>query len=157
MATYIGRFSGIVTYSDGSHQQFAVQRDERGNLSLNDAAESAEAILEDQNVNMTIGDTLTSQIEAMLDLVSTTLVLSPAGTPTKTVTDVAAHFMGRIARDDNTFEDFGTSYTVKSGAIVQNDSGAGGANADADAYDEFPSAYVQAWLEGILDAGNVTV
>jgi len=157
MPAFVGRFSGIITYNNGSHQQFAVHMDERGNLSLNCDNTSRQAVLENQNVNVTIGNSLTSHIEAVLALVSSTLVLSPSGTPSRTVTDATVSFTGRIARDNNTWEDFAASYTVKSGAIVQNDSGAGGTSADTDAYDEFPAATVIAWLEGIVGPGNVAV
>ena len=48
MSAVIARFSGIATFGDGNEQQFAAHLDERGNISVNNSSESAEAIAQVQ-------------------------------------------------------------------------------------------------------------
>ena len=154
---FVGRISGIVTYSDDTHDQFAAHRDARGNISVNEGINdtpnsSNEAILEVQAGN--------NWLEDMLALVSGTLSLAATGTATKTVTGMVAHFSGRISRLDNTFEDFAVQYDIKAGGeFILNSSGAGvgggEAGTDVSAYTEFLGADLTSWLEQLVGVGNV--
>lgn len=149
---FVGRFSGVVAYSDDTHDSFAAHRDERGNISVNSGVNSTpnssnQAIVEVQNGH--------SWLEDMLALVSGTLALAPAGSAAKTVTSATLHFSGRVAHDDDTWEDFGVQYDIKAGGeFVLNSSGAG--NGDVSAYDEFLQAVLEPWLEELVGTGNVT-
>jgi hypothetical protein len=149
---FVGRFSGIVAYSDDTHQQFAAHLDERGHISVNCATESNQAILEVQTGH--------SWLETMLALVSGTLALSPTGSSTKTVNGATLHFSGRVARNNDTWEDFAVQYDVKAGgAFVLDSSGNGpatGLNDDVAAYDEFVTATLDTWFETLVGAGNAT-
>lgn len=149
---FVGRFSGIVAYSDDSHQQFAAHIDERGNVSVNSGDgdtpnESNQAILEVQTGH--------DWLEDMLALCSGTLALSPAGSAAKTVTGAAMHFSGRIARDDDTWEDFAVQYDIKAdGEFVLNSSGDG--EGSTSVYDEFLAEVLNPWFESLVGSGNVT-
>ncbi len=142
MPKYIARLSGIVSYSDDSHDQFAAHMDERGNISVNNAAESSQAIAESQSD--------TNNLEDMFDLVSSTLALSPGDTPAKTVTDLVAELSGRIARDDDTKEDFVVQYNSQSGAHVPS-----GGNTSV--YDEMHVQMLTTMFETLVGSGNATV
>lgn len=153
---FVGRFSGIVTYSDDSHDQFAAHLDERGNISTNAGVnstpnESNTAINEIQEDN--------NDLETMLALVSGTLALSPTGTATKTVTDAAMHFSGRVSRTDDTYEDFAVQFDRKAGgSFVLNSSGDGAASTGSGtvaAYLEFAVATLDTWFEELVGTGNV--
>lgn len=141
---YVGRIAGIVSYADNTHSQFAAHLDERGIVSLNDATDSNQTILEVQTAN--------NWLESTLDLVSSTLALNPTGSAAKTVTDAVLHFSGRVARTDNTWEDFGVQYEQKTGGPFKlNSSGA------TTVYDEFTDPVVKAWLGTIVGGeDNVT-
>lgn len=149
---FVGRFSGIVAYSDDTHDQFAAHRDERGNISVNSGVndtpnESNQAIVEVQANN--------NWLEDMLALVSDTLALAPAGSSTKTVNGASLHFSGRVAHDNDTWEDFAVQYDIKAdGEFVLNSSGSG--NGDVSAYDEFLQEVLEPWFEELVGAGNVT-
>lgn len=149
---FVGRFSGLVAYSDDSHQQFAAHIDERGNVSVNvgdgdTPNESNQTILEVQAGH--------SWLENMLALCSGTLALAPTGTAAKTVTGAAMHFSGRVARDNNTWEDFAVQYEIKAGGehVL---TGSGDGNGTVAAYDEFLSATLTPWFESLVGSGNVT-
>lgn len=145
---FVGRFSGVVAYADGSSDQFAAHLDERGIISVNAADESNTAILEVQNSN--------NWLENMLDLVSATLVLNPAGTAAKTVTSAAMHLSGRVARDNDTWEDFAAQYDISTGGVfVPNSSGDG--NGSTTAYTEFLSATLTDWFGALVGNANVTI
>jgi len=105
---FVGRISGIVTYNDDTYDQFAVHRDERGDISLNDAVSGNQAIVEIQDDN--------NWLEDMLDLVSSTLVLAPIGTALKTVNG-ASFVIGSAA----SYDDFLSSdLTAWWGSIIGN-------------------------------------
>lgn len=148
---FVGRISGIVAYSDDTTDQFAAHRDERGNISVNSGVndtvnESGRAIATVQASN--------NWLEGMLDLVSATLVLAATGSSGKTVSSAALHFSGRVALDDDTWEDFAVQYDGKAGGeFILNSSGSGG---DVSAYSEFLSAVLTPWLEEITGSGTVT-
>jgi hypothetical protein len=152
---FVGRLSGIVAYSDDSHDQFAAHIDERGNISVNAGVgdtpnSSNQAILEVQSGH--------NWLEDMLAQVSATLALSPAGSAAKTVTDATMHFSGRVSRTDDTWEDFAVQYDRKAGGqFILNSSGAGGSSPTVAAYDEFSVTTLRNWLEALVGAGNVTV
>ena len=154
---FVGRFSGLITYSDNSNDQFAAHLDERGNISVNSGIndtpnESNAAILEANNG---------VQLSDMLALVSATLVLSPIGTAAKTVTDVTMHFSGRIARANNITEDFAVQFDRKAGGeFILNSSGSGSASTGSGtvaAYSEFAGSTIIAWFEELVGSGNVAV
>jgi hypothetical protein len=156
---FTGRFSGIVTYSDDSHDQFAAHLDEDGVISVNSGVsntpnESNVAIVEVQ------GGDPANALDTMLDLVSATLALSPTGTASKTVNSVSSHFSGRVARDNGTTEDFAVQYDIKAGgAFILNSSGSGASSTgsgDVAAYAEFVSATLTTWFESLVGVGNVT-
>lgn len=149
---FVGRISGIVTYNDNTHDAFAAHRDERGLVSVNSGVgdspnSSNQAILEVQDEN--------NWLEGMLDLVSEDLELSPAGTAAKVVTGAAMHFSGRIARNNNTWEDFAVQYEIKAGgSFILNSSGTGGT---VSAYGEFVESVIENWLGAMIGTANVTV
>lgn len=148
---FVGRISGIVTYNDDSFDQFAAHRDERGNVSVNEGVNdspnsSNQAILELQTDN--------NWLENTLDLVSSTLALAPAGSAAKTVTGATIHFSGRVAADDDTWEDFAVQYDVKAGGeFILNSSGTGGT---VSAYDDFTGTILDNWLGALVGTANVT-
>jgi len=141
---FIGRISGIIAYSDDTHDQFAAHRDERGNISVNDATSSNQAIVEVQDEN--------SWLENMIDLVSSTLALTPSGTAAKVVTSASMHFSGRVSNDNNTWEDFAVQHDSKVGGFILNSSGSGGTVA---AYSSFLSADIKAWWGSMIGSANV--
>jgi hypothetical protein len=155
---FVGRFSGLITYSDNTKQQFAAHVDERGNVSVNSGIgdtpnESNQAILEVQNAN--------NWLEEMLALVSGSLALAPLGAAGKTVTDAVMHFSGRVARDNNTTEDFAVQYDRKAdGNFVLNSSGAGstgsGPGSDTTPYAEFTASTLTAWFGALVGDAQVT-
>jgi len=153
MANFVGRFSGIVSYSDDTHEQFAAHRDERGNISVNGGISdtpnsSNQAVLEVQTDN--------NWLEDMIDLLSATLAFAPLGTAAKTVNGAVMHFSGRIARDDNTWEDFAVQYDIKAdGSFILNSSGAGG-GADISAYTEFLDETLTPWFAELFGTAQVT-
>ena len=150
---FVGRFSGIVTYSDDTHDQFAAHRDERGNISVNagvnDSPNSSnQAIHEVQSDH--------NWLENMLALVSSTLALAPLGSAAKTVNGATLHFSGRIARTDDTWEDFAVQYDIKAdGEFVLNSSG-DGSGSDVSAYTEFMAADLTAWFAALVGTAQVT-
>lgn len=153
---FIGRFSGVVAYVDGTNGQFAAHIDERGNVSSNSGInntpnDSAKNILEIQENNTWLQD--------MLALVTGTvnpITLSPDGSALKVPHSAAIHFSGRVARDDNTWEDFAAQYDIKAGGgFILNSSGSG--NGDVSAYDELADATIISWLESIVGDGNVEI
>jgi len=105
------RFSGIVSYSDGSHEQFAGHLDERGNISVNCPLESQHAI----------GQTTTQNqwLRNMLAQLNGTITLNPPTPPaSKTVTSLTSLISGHIAYDDNTHGGFVAEYHPKVGAHI---------------------------------------
>jgi hypothetical protein len=148
---FVGRFSGIVTYNDDTHDQFAAHIDERGNISVNGlATDSNQPIVEVQAGH--------NWLENLLALVSGTLALSPAGGAVKTVTDATMNFSGRVSRTDDTWEDFAVQYDQKAGGqFILNSSGTGGSSPTVTAYDEFSVTTLRNWFEALVGAGNVTV
>lgn len=153
---FVGRFSGVIAYSDNSSDQFAAHIDERGIISINSGVnntpnESSQAILEIQADQTWLQD--------MMDLVTgvtNPITLSPAGAAAKTVTGAVLHYSGRISRTDNTWEDFAAQYDIKAGgAFVLNSSGSG--NGDVSAQNEVLSGVLTPWFEALVGSGNVTV
>ena len=105
------RFSGIVSYADGSHEQFAGHLDERGNISVNSTPESQRAV----------GQTTTQNqwLETMLAQLGGTVALSPPTPPAgKVVTSLTSSISGHVAYDDNTHGGFVAEYHPKVGAYV---------------------------------------
>jgi len=149
---FVGRFSGLITYSDDTKEQFAAHIDEHGHIAVNAGIvdtpnESNSAILEIQNSNTWLQD--------ILALVSGTLTLAPLGTATKTVNGAVLHFSGRVAKDDGTTEDFAVQYDRKAdGEFVLNSSGSGGG--EVTAYDEFSASTLTAWFGALIGAAQVT-
>ena len=105
------RFSGIVSYSDGSHEQFAGHLDERGNISSNSVAESQRAIGQASNQVQWLGNML-SQLSGTITLHSPT---PPAG---KTVTSLTSQISGHVAYDNGTHGGFIAEYSPKVGAFT---------------------------------------
>ena len=108
----VARFSGIVTYSDGSKGQFAGHLDERGLVSLNDQSDGQINI-----INALSGEAWMTEMIMALD-VSGTSVIPPDLATTKTVTDLTAELSGHVAYDDGTHGGFITQYTHKTGAYI---------------------------------------
>jgi len=105
------RFGGIVTYSDGSHEQFAGHLDERGNISVNCGTESQRAVGQVTSQNQWLEDMLTH--------LGGTVTLSPPTPPAgKTVTSLTAQISGHVANDDNTHGGFIAEYNPRVGAFV---------------------------------------
>lgn len=105
----VARLSGIVSYTDGSHEQFAVHLDHRGNLSYNDKTMSAAAIKE--NYNQSDG-----WLAAMFALAGSgadpdiTFSAGSLSTP-KTINSLVAELSGRVSITpttvfSKTWEDF---------------------------------------------------
>lgn len=144
MAKFIGRLSGIVSYSDGSSEQFAAHRDERGNISVNSGVSST---YNESNHALREVTTDNNDLESMLALVKNTLTFLPTGSATKTVNGLVAELSGRIGRDNDTWEDFCVQYTSRTGAMIVEGSGTG---QTAGAYQEFIPADLTAWFESIM-------
>lgn len=141
---FVGRLSGIVSYSDGTHDQFAAHRDERGNISVNSGVNDT---VNESNRALREVTTDNNDLESMLALVKNTLVFRPTGSPTKTVNGLVAELSGRVARDNDTWEDFCVQYTARTGAVIVKGSGTG---QTAGAYQEFRPADLTAWFESIM-------
>lgn len=139
---YVGRCSGVVSYQDGSHAQFAAHIDERGNVSVNSTTGSTQAVLELQTDNDWLEDTLAQ--------LSKTITLTPAGTAAKVVTSAYAEFSGRVAYANDTWKDFVVQYTTKSGAHVPE----GGDNT---VFADFPDAKITSLFEAIVGSGKVAI
>jgi hypothetical protein len=140
---FSGRFSGTITYSDGTTDNFMATLDDRGTVSLNIPGNNiidSQAILEVQNHEQ--------WLQNMLALVSSTLALNPDGTPRKTPTDATLHFSGRIGRNNNTTEDFGVQYERKVGSWTIMGS--------EDTYNEFPTQVIEDWIDNLVGTGNTT-
>ena len=105
------RFSGIVSYADGSHEQFAGHLDERGNISVNCSLESQRAVGQCTDQNQWLEDMLT-QLGGTVTLVPPT---PPAG---KVVTSATSQISGHVAYDDNTHGGFVAEFSPKVGAFV---------------------------------------
>lgn len=144
MSKFVGRLSGIVSYSDGSHEQFAAHMDERGNISVNSGVSST---YNESNHALREVTTDNNDLESMLALVKNTLTFLPSGSATKTVNGLVAELSGRIARDNDTWEDFCVQYTPQMGAMIVEGSGTG---QTAGAYQEFRPADLTAWFESIM-------
>lgn len=105
------RFSGIVSYADGSHEQFAGHLDERGNISVNSTIESQRAVGQINDQAQWLGN--------MLSLLSGTITLNPPTPPAgKEVTSLASQISGHVAYDDNTHGGFVAEYHPKVGAFI---------------------------------------
>ena len=142
---FVGRISGVVSYSDNTSGSFAATRDERGNISSNSE------ILNEVNVAEIMASN--DWLETMLSLVSTSLELVPTSTAAKTVTSAALHFSGRVSRDNQTWEDFSVSYDTKTGPRIDDGSGT---RLSVDAYDEFTDEAIVEWLEGLVGPSSDT-
>lgn len=148
---FVGRISGIVTYDDDTHDQFAAHRDDQGNVSVNSGYgnspnESNQAVLELQADTTWLADTFA--------LVSNTLSISGVGSTSKNVNGATIHFSGRVSRDDNTWEDFAVQYDVKAGGqFILNSSGTG---STIGAYAEFVQSVLEELLGGLVGSSNVT-
>ncbi len=147
---FCGRFSGIVTYTDDTHDQFAAHVDEQGNVSVNAGIGSSpnssnQAIVEVQSEN--------NNLEDMLALVSSTLALTPLGSAAKVVNGSTMHLSGRVARVNDTWEDYAVQFDRKAGGnFILNSSGTGGTVA---AYTESPTATLESWFESLVAAATV--
>lgn len=105
------RFSGIVSYADGSHEQFAGHLDERGNISANCLVESQRAVGQVDSQVQWLGN--------MLNQLSGTITLNPPTPPAgRTVTSLACQLSGHVAYDDNTHGGFVVEYNPKVGAFT---------------------------------------
>lgn len=152
---FVGRFSGIVSYSDDTHDQFAAHIDERGNISTNADRDSIPNSSNQAIVEVQAGH---NWLENMLALVSGTLTLTPLGSAGKTVNGAVMNFSGRVARINDTWEDFAVQYDIKAGGeFILNSSGEGGSSPTVTAYNEFSVTTLRNWFEQILGIGNVTV
>lgn len=104
---FVGRLSGIITYSDGTVGQFAVTVDERGNYSTND--------LDDNVLNGYLLLTQKAQwwlniIDPMLTPRAATGYGMPPLLPDKTVNGFSGNISGIISYDDNTTDSFSSSW-----------------------------------------------
>lgn len=103
------KFAGVVTYEDGSHQQFAGQIDPEGNVSVNSQPESAEAVSQVQ--------TDQDWLEDMLTQLGNFSLTPDAPTLDKEVTSLVAELSGRVSYDDNSWGDFIVQFTNLVGVI----------------------------------------
>ena len=142
----IARISGIVTYSDGSIQQFSGHIDDQSNVSYNNTGEAQEAFAQ--------ADTDATWIDSMFALLGGTVLFTPtAAAVDKTVTDMVAEISGRTSYDDQTWGDFISQYV--DGAFVPS----GGAISfwtDAVAYSPTLTK-LTTLLETVAGTGNVTI
>jgi hypothetical protein len=105
------RFSGIVSYADGDHEQFAGHLDERGNISSNCTLESQRAVGQTNDQAQWLGN--------MLAQLSGTITLNPPTPPAgKEVTSMTSQISGHVAYDNNTHGGFVAEYSPKVGAFV---------------------------------------
>jgi len=105
------RFSGIVSYADGGHEQFAGHLDERGNISTNYTPEGQRAIGQVTTQNQ--------WLENMLSRLSGTAVLNPPAPPaSRIVTSLTSQISGHVAYDDNTHGGFVAEFHPKVGAHI---------------------------------------
>ncbi|MBD3407382.1 MAG: hypothetical protein GF411_14795 [Candidatus Lokiarchaeota archaeon] len=101
----VARLSGIVAYSDGSHQSFAVMMDDEGRISYNDNTESNDAIAQAQD------DTTWLQDMMNLLVYNIPYLFGEKGPEDKQVISMSAHFAGRIAYPETgTFEDWSVEF-----------------------------------------------
>ncbi len=107
----VARFSGLVTFSDGSVQQIAGHIDDAGNISMNSAEESGLALLEVLRQGTWVQDMLTL-------LAPGTFHMDGIGVPQKTVTSLVGECSGRIAYADGSWGDWIAQYTPQTGAFV---------------------------------------
>jgi hypothetical protein len=108
----VARFSGLLTYSDGTTGQFAGQFDENGLISLNNQP--------DGQINFI---NAVSDEDWLMEMVNLLDPGGPLAVPsklavTKTMTDMAAELSGHVSYDDGTHGGFITQYTHKTGAYV---------------------------------------
>lgn len=140
--TFVARITGTVAYTNNDSEQFSAHIDERGIVSVNSTSMGEQAVYEVNSAENWIAETLA--------LLSPTLALTPnTGTPTRAVKDLVLEVSGRVARPDNTQEDFIVQY-VDGQVIVPNSSG------PLTVYEEAASLSVVRWLEGAVGPGNVT-
>lgn len=141
----IARFSGQVTYTDDSHQQFAGHLDEQGHISVNYQEESAEAIYQVQTDETWLQDML---------LTLGNIQLSPdAVTPDKVASELVAELSGRVSYDDNTHGDFIVQYTSLTGIVPVSDESLEHWNAAAVYAPTL--ANILAMFEEVVGSGNV--
>lgn len=95
----IFNFSGIITYTDDTIDQFSVVLDDQGNIYGNDLNFSDDIIrsLDDKEA-----------IEHILEQLTNRYVVE-AGSDGKVVSSLVASLSGRVTYDDGTIEDFGTT------------------------------------------------
>lgn len=110
-AKVVARMSGLVTYTDGSKQQLSAHLDERGNISVNDKVESGHAMTAIKAQESTI-------LNQMLATLGGHVTLHITGTTTKTVSDLVMEISGRIARTNNTKDDFIVQYNSQTGVHI---------------------------------------
>ena len=85
---------------------------------------------------------------AVLDELSSTLELVPPSGSGRKVRDLVLEISGRVARVDNTFDDFNVQY-VNGDVLIPTSSG------PLTTYQEAASQSIVAWLEGAVGPGNV--
>lgn len=159
---FVGRLSGIVTYSDQTTGQFAAHIDEIGNVSVNagDAVNLTDNLPNDSNQTMVevfSKGWLTSVLNAVTGS-GNPITLSLVGTPVKTVTDAVIHFSGRVSRDDNTWGDYAAEYMSKTGVHVL--TGSEPINqVSGPALDNVAEIFTSGgpWFEALIGDGNVSV
>lgn len=125
-SAFVGRLSGIVTFSDNSSEQFAVAVDDQGNISYNNSSESLDAVKQVGHAN--------SWLQTMFTALATASASanhldqnSNAPTVSKTVTGLVATLSGRVSITNPgvgkpSWQDFSVEYSTE-----HSDSGALGA------------------------------
>lgn len=144
---FIGRIAGTVTYTDNSTDFFAAHLDDQGNVIINDSMsfESNRAILELQSDE--------DWLESLLALLDESLAMLPSGVASsdKTVSDAVVHISGRIARDDDTWEDFAVQYDSTDNARILPTSGS------INVFSEFFEPTIRSWFGATMLDGEVVV
>ncbi len=109
---FIGRFSGIVTYEDGSSQTFVSIIDSSDNTSVNDDMEGSEALAHVTNQTTWISDMFALLPEEARPSIS----LSPI-TPIRTVSSLTALYTGIIVGANDSGRSFAVAYDPRFGAF----------------------------------------
>jgi hypothetical protein len=116
-SAFVARLSGLLTFSDGSNEPFAVALDEKGIVSYNDQATSVDAVRQDGHSNAWLQAMFTALAAASL---SADHLHEPTTAPTtqKTVTGMVASLSGRVALTNpapgqKTWQDFLVQYSTE--------------------------------------------
>lgn len=144
---FIGRISGVVTYTDGSNDTFAAHLDNLGNIVTNDLpySSSNRAVLELQSDE--------DWLENLLNILNDDLILTPDGiaSASKIVSDAVIHITGRVARNDNSWEDFAVQFDSENGGRILPTSDS------TSVFNEYTESLVKSWFGSILIGGENSV